>query len=129
MGQVKGVGTDLVSLERFRASLERYGEAFRRRVFTDDELDRVGKGPRTAERLAARFAAKEAVMKLLGTGWGADVAFRDVEVVGGGDERPVLRLTGGAARVAADQGIEELHLSLSHDAGMAVAFVVGCTAS
>ncbi len=126
MVEVKGVGTDLVSLERFRHSLERYGDAFRRRVFTADELAHVGDGPHVVERLAARFAAKEAVMKLLGTGWGGAVAFTDVEVVGGGDRRPMLRLTGGAARVAAEQGIQDLHLSLSHDGGMALAFVVGC---
>jgi holo-[acyl-carrier protein] synthase len=116
------VGHDLVSLARFRHALARHEEGFRRRVFTPGEWSAVrGRGDRAAA-LAARFAAKEAAMKALGTGWGSGVAWRDLEVVGGGGAPPRIVLHGRAAALAADYA--GLAVSLAHDAECASAFVL-----
>jgi holo-[acyl-carrier protein] synthase len=112
------VGFDLVEIARFARALERHGEAFRRRVFTDAEWRHAAARPDRASVLAARFAAKEAVMKALGTGWGGGVGWREVEVEGGGRSRPALRLHGRAAALAARRGVR-VEVSLSHDGPMA----------
>jgi len=113
-------GVDLVSLPRFARALERHGERLLVRVFTPAEVALcAGK----VASLAARFAAKEAVVKALGTGIGP-VSWREVEVLRGEDGAPVLRLHGEAARRAAALGLTRWSLSLSHTREMAVAFVV-----
>ncbi len=101
--------------------MDRHGERFLLRVFTADELAACGGRP---DSLAARWAAKEAAAKALGSGIGA-VAFREIEVVQ--DERgcPALRLRGAAANLAAMTGLTQWAVSLSHDGGFALAFVVG----
>lgn len=114
------VGTDLVEIDRIATLVQGYGERFTGRVFTAGELaECAGR----AESLAARWAAKEAAAKALGTGIG-QVAFRDLEVVRGAGGRPELRLHGAAAALAAAQGLTQWALSLAHDGGFALAFVV-----
>lgn len=114
------VGTDLVEIARVAEMIARHGERFTGRVFTVGELaDCAGR----AESLAARWAAKEAVAKALGTGIGA-VAFREIEVVLDAAGRPGLRLHGCAAALSAERGLSQWALSLAHDAGLALAFVV-----
>lgn len=114
------VGTDLVEIARIATLAEQYGERFTRRVFTERELaDCAGR----AESLAARWAAKEAVAKALGTGIGP-VAFREIEVVRESAGQPALRLHGAAAQLAAGRGLAQWALSLAHDGGLALAFVV-----
>jgi holo-[acyl-carrier protein] synthase len=125
---VIGIGADLVAVDRFAASVERWGDRILGRVFTEAERGEcLGHQPlleHAAPRLAARFAAKEAAFKALGTGWGQGVTWRDVEVMGGGSVGPTLRLSGRAAEVAREQRVRRTLLSLSHERGFALAFVV-----
>jgi holo-[acyl-carrier protein] synthase len=118
---VLGIGTDLVEVARIAAAVERQGDRFLARVFTRDEvLYCAGR----AECLAARFAAKEAVAKAFGTGIGADMAFTDIEVIRHPGGRPGIALHGAAAATAAARKMSELHLSLSHTANHAIAYVL-----
>ncbi len=115
------VGVDLVEVRRVAALVERHSARFTGRVFTAAELaDCAGQ----AESLAARWAAKEAVAKALGVGIGT-VAFQDIEVRRGAVGQPVLALHGRAATLAAERGLTRWSLSLAHDGGLAIAFVVG----
>lgn len=114
---VIGIGVDVVEVARMRAALERT-PSLAQRLFTDAEH-----GDGTPQRLASRFAAKEAVAKALGTGIDG-FAFRDIEVVSTGDDRPTVQLHGGAAQAASDRGVRIVHLSLSHTATVAVANAV-----
>jgi holo-[acyl-carrier protein] synthase len=115
------VGVDLVEVARIAELMARYGERFHWRVFTDSELRACGNRP---ERLAARFAAKEAVSKALGTGIGR-VRWRDIEVLTGPAGEPELVLSGAAAEVAAELELTRWSISLSHAGGQAIALVVG----
>lgn len=111
------IGADLVQVARVERLMGTVGEAFLARTWTPDE--RAASRGR-ADSLAARWAAKEATMKALGVGLGA-IAMTDIEVGPG----PSLRLRGSAAEVAKDQGLSEWAVTLSHDGGFALAFVVG----
>lgn len=119
------VGVDLVEVARVAALLERYGERFLGRVYTAAEQAacRGGAAGWRVERLAARFAAKEAAAKALGTGIGA-VAFNEIEVRNDGEGRPELVLHGAAAELAAELGLQHWTVSLSHTAELAMATVV-----
>ena len=112
---ILGVGVDLVETARFL----RPSKAFLQRVFTPAERAYAGKHADPAERLAARFAAKEAVMKALGTGWAKGISWKDIETVG-----TRLRVRGKTAKIAKSLGIARWHLSISHSGGFAVAVVV-----
>ena len=113
-------GVDLVEVGRIAELMAQYGERFRKRVFTDAELEACGSRP---ERLAARFAAKEAVSKALGTGIGR-VRWRDIEIVNGPAGQPELVLSGAAAELAAELQLRLWAVSLSHTGGHAIALVV-----
>src|SRR5918995_4414698 len=117
-----GIGVDVVEIERFRVSLART-PSMRERLFTAAELDYVAPKADPVPSLAARFAAREAVMKSLGLGLGA-FGFHEawVEVVESG--APRLRITGRAWELAVDRGVVRWHLSLSHDSPVAVAVVI-----
>jgi holo-[acyl-carrier protein] synthase len=117
-----GVGVDLVDVTRFRRVLERRAR-IGERLFTDAERRYAEAAHDPSERLAARFAAKEAVMKVLGVGVG-EVRFRDIEVVKHRTGRPSLRLHGRAAERAGEVGATTWHLSLSHIGTVAEAVVV-----
>jgi holo-[acyl-carrier protein] synthase len=118
------VGTDVQSIEEVRESLERYGARYYRRLFTDHELEQCGVDPTTsAGRLATRFAAKEAVLKILDL-HSAVPGWREIEVRGGRGERPEVSLCGVAAQLAHDQGIRSISLSMSRGGGVATAIVV-----
>lgn len=116
-----GVGTDLVEVARLSAVLERR-PGVAERLFTPSELARC-EGPGRVRSLAARFAAKEAVMKCLGAGIGA-VGFGEIEIGGDRGEQPVVALSGRAEQRAEGLGIDELALSMAHDGGMATATAV-----
>jgi holo-[acyl-carrier protein] synthase len=121
------VGFDLVDVARFRAALSRHADAFRRRVFTAAEwAHATGRADRDLA-LAARFAAKEAVMKALQTGWGRGVGWREVEVEGGGRSVPRVRLHGRAAAIASERGVR-VDVSLSHDGATAGAVALASPA-
>lgn len=124
-----GLGSDLCNIERIQASLDRFGERFEDRVFTDAERAKAARRPFTrAGTLAKRFAAKEAFSKAVGTGFKAGVFMKDIGVVNAPSGAPTLALTGGAAeRLAAmtPPGHEAVvHLTLTDDHPWAQAFVV-----
>lgn len=121
---VVGVGTDLVSIPRMRAVLERYRDRLCQRLYTPEERAEGQRRPVPELHFASRFAAKEATMKALGTGWGVGIGWREIEIVGPRGKPPAVRLSGRARRVAEEKGIRHLHLSLSHDGDYALAFVV-----
>ena len=120
---VIGIGVDLVDIERFRRSLERT-PSMRTRLFTEVELAYVERKADPVPSLAARFAAREAVMKSLGVGLGA-FSFHDAWVERAESGRPSLALSGRAAELAAEAGIVTWHLSLTHSDVMAAAYVIG----
>ena len=122
MPGVVGVGIDLVDVDRFRASLART-PSMRSRMFTEIERAYAERASDPAERYAARFAAKEAVMKALGVGLGA-FGFHDVEVRRDDGGRPWLHVAGSASGLAAERGVQAWHLSLTHTATSAGAIVV-----
>jgi holo-[acyl-carrier protein] synthase len=117
-------GVDLVEIERLEEVIERYGERFLQRVFTQQELDEVGEN---IASLAGRFAAKEAVSKALGTGIGP-VSWREIEILRGDQREPVLRLYGSAAILARQRELNQWSLSLSHTNRYAIALVVALAA-
>jgi holo-[acyl-carrier protein] synthase len=122
---IVAVGTDVIEVERIARAVDhpQRGARFRARVYTDGEIAYCTKRRRHAESFAARFAAKEAVMKALGTGYAKGVWWRDIEVVrSSGPPRIVLH--GGAAARAAAMGITHWHLSLTHTGGQALAHVI-----
>ncbi|MEE2718929.1 MAG: holo-ACP synthase [Planctomycetota bacterium] len=118
-------GVDLVQVSRIEEMLEAHGDRFTARVFTEGEqayAESAGSG--RAERYAARFACKEAVFKVLGTGWGQGVAWTDVDVVRTASGRPELRVGGVAAERARELGVQSWVVSITHTAGLALASVV-----
>lgn len=117
-------GIDVVEVARVASMLRRHGDRFRQRCYTPGELSYCDAGGRGPEHFAARLAAKEAVMKILGTGWAQGVGWRDIEVLRARSGAPSVLLHGRAAEVAAELGVARLHLSLTHAAGLAVASVV-----
>lgn len=121
---IVSVGVDSVAIARLADLLEAQGERLWQRLCADAEADYCRGRARPAESLAARFAAKEAAMKCLGTGWSAGVGFRDIEVTRRDDGAVGLRLHGAAAARAAALGIVRWHVSLTHTDDVATAFVV-----
>jgi holo-[acyl-carrier protein] synthase len=125
---IVGIGSDLCDIRRIARTLERHGERFTRRVFTDGERARCDRRAARAEGYARRFAAKEACAKALGTGLSGGVFWRDMEVVNLPSGQPTLRLAGGAAERLAellpDGHAARLHVSLTDDPPLAQAFVI-----
>lgn len=117
-------GIDACDVARIAAMLDRHGDRFRERCFTRLERDHADRGRNADERLAARFAAKEAVFKALGTGWGRGVGWSQVEVTLEPSGEPGVRLTGRAAEIAAERGIASWSLSLTHTRGLAIASAI-----
>ena len=120
---ILGLGTDLVGIARIRGVHARQGERFLARVYTAGEQAYCLAAADPAERLAARWAAKEAVMKALGTGWTGGVDFRQIDVVSG-TGAPRVVLSGPAAEVAQSIGVARWLLTLSHSDGMALAVAI-----
>jgi len=121
---IVGTGIDIAEVPRIRAAIERHGERFLQRVFTADEIRYCESKANRVERYAARFAAKEAGMKALGTGWNHGVRWRDLEVARQPGGRPALVLHGKAAEFAAKLGATRMALSLTHSAELAMAQVI-----
>lgn len=121
---IMGTGVDLVSVPRIAAFLERWGEVGMRRLFAPGELAYCESLASPFPSLAARFAAKEAFFKALGTGYGRGGRWVDVEVQRDPLGKPGLRLHGRAARLADEAGVERVHLSLSHTDQHAIAYVI-----
>jgi holo-[acyl-carrier protein] synthase len=121
---IAGIGVDIVDVSRVERLVERYGDRFLRRVFTDAETKYALGGANRAERLSGRFAVKEAFLKALGTGKSQGILWRDVETVRGPMGRPVVRLHGQAVRWLRYRGASAVHVSIAHDGGKAVAYVI-----
>ena len=119
-----GIGADLAEVARIREAIGRHGERFLKRVFTPLEIDYCRGHRNAAERFAARFAAKEALMKALGTGWRRGIRWRDIEVVNAASGQPELNLCGKAQEIFHALGGVQLHLSLTHTEEYALAQVV-----
>ena len=121
---VRGIGVDVIQVARLVQSLERFGERMEKRLFTAGERDycRTHKDP--LPHLAARFAAKEAASKALGTGMSGGVGWTQIEVLQPGGRVPELRFTGKALERYQAMGCTGSHLSLTHDGGLAIACVV-----
>lgn len=123
---IVGLGMDLAQIERLREMLERRGERAYARLFTAQERAYCERRPLTKfNSYAGRFAVKEAVMKLLGTGWTRGVRWIDIEVVRERGSAPNVVLHGETARIAQARGIARIHITITHDAGIAAAVAVG----
>lgn len=121
---IVGSGIDMVEIARIEQSLERFGERFLNRIFTPSEQAYCMRKRNAAESLAARFAAKEAAAKALGTGISRGVNWLEIEVVREPSGRPTIRLHGRAREFASRLGVAHTALSLTHTAGLSVASVV-----
>jgi holo-[acyl-carrier protein] synthase len=121
---IVGTGVDLAEVDRIRRSVERYGPRFVERIYTPAEIAYVEKKANRFERYAARFAAKEAGMKAIGTGWRRGVTWRDFEVSNLPSGRPTLKLHGVAAEFARKLGVRNVTLSLTHTAALGMAHVI-----
>ncbi|PYO75623.1 MAG: holo-ACP synthase [Gemmatimonadetes bacterium] len=121
---ILGIGVDIVAIERISRSLAEGDVTLEEQVFTEAERAACADRADRARALAARFAAKEAGLKALGTGWAQGLSFQQVEVVDGEGGRPELRLTGAAAERARALGVGHMHVSLTHDLAVAAAVVV-----
>jgi holo-[acyl-carrier protein] synthase len=121
---IVGTGIDLAEVPRIRASVERFGERFVKRIFTAREIAYVERKANKYERYAARFAAKEAGMKAIGTGWRRGVRWQDFEVSNLRSGKPTLLLHGVAAEFAAKLGVKNISLSLTHTAQYGMAHVI-----
>ena len=124
---IAGIGTDIVKVQRMRGAVARHGDRFLAKVFTPAEIAYCRERVRESEHLAARFAAKEAVAKALGTGVSDGVTLREIEVVNDAYGKPQIALHAGAQRLAAKRNIARLHLSISHTGELAMAQVVAET--
>jgi holo-[acyl-carrier protein] synthase len=121
---VLGIGADLIEIARIAQTVDRFGERFLRRVFTAREIDYCLRKKTSAESLAARFAAKEAAAKALGTGISHGVGWLDLEVVRQPSGKPTLQFHGRAAHLARQLRVASTSLSLTHSKDLALAFVV-----
>lgn len=121
---IVGTGVDLAEVRRIRASVERFGARFIERIYTPAEIAYVERKANRYERYAARFAAKEAGMKAIGTGWKRGVRWQDFEVANLPSGKPTLCLHGQAARIAETLGVKSISLSLTHTAELGMAHVI-----
>jgi holo-[acyl-carrier protein] synthase len=121
---IVGTGIDLAEVPRIGEAISRFGDRFLGRIFTDGERTYCDSKANRIERYAARFAAKEAAMKALGTGWNYGVRWRDIEVYRKPGSRPTIRFQGKAADFAARLGAINVALSISHTPEQAIASVI-----
>lgn len=121
---IVGTGVDLAEVDRIQAAIERFGQRFIERIYTPAEIAYVERKANRFERYAARFAAKEAGMKAIGTGWRHGVRWQDFEVLNLPSGRPTLKLHGVAREFAEALGVRDIWLSLTHTAQHGMAFVI-----
>lgn len=114
MNNILGLGTDIVECLRIAQMIERHGELFISRVYTDHEIEYCSTRKAATQHYAGRWAAKEAVLKALGTGWIKGISWRDVEVRNHTSGRPSIALAGGAREICERNGIAEMLISISH---------------
>ena len=119
-----GIGTDIIECLRIAQMIERHGELFIQRVYTDHEIAYCSTKKAATQHYAGRWAAKEAVLKALGTGWVEGIAWRDVEVRHKSGGAPTIALRGGAREVFERSGIAHMHISISHCRSYAIAYAI-----
>ena len=122
---IKGLGVDLVDISRMEKIIARWGDKFLKKIFTQRECTYCDKNSRSARHYAARFAAKEALLKMLGTGLRAGINWTEMEVIRDDLGKPRVMLQGRAGEIARARGINNIHISLSHEQQYAVAQVIG----
>ena len=123
-GVIVGLGLDIAEIDRIEAAITRHGTPFLERLFTPKEVAYCEKHRNKFERYAGRFAAKEAAMKALGTGWSRGVRWRDIEVVREPSGKPTLRLEGGARQMADTLGVKHISVTITHSGNLAIAEVI-----
>jgi holo-[acyl-carrier protein] synthase len=121
---IVGLGVDIAEVARVQAAIERHGKTFLQRVYTAQEIEYCERFRNKYERYAGRFAAKEAAMKALGTGWRRGVRWVDVQVVRERGGRPTIALSGEAAKIAEQLGVKRIALSITHTETQALAQVI-----
>jgi len=119
-----GLGLDIAEIDRIGAAIKRHGPAFLERIYTAREIAYCESHRNRFERYAARFAAKEAAMKALGTGWRHGVRWRDIEVARDPSGKPALRMEGVAREIADRLGVKNIALTITHSGNLALAQVV-----
>ena len=124
-GTVIGIGTDIIECERIAGMLQKHGEEFLNRVFTQREIAYCGDRKVSDQHYAGRWAAKEAILKVLGTVWAKGIQWTDVEVVNLVSGAPSVVLSNRALEIAQEQGIREVKVSISHCKAYATAFAIG----
>jgi holo-[acyl-carrier protein] synthase len=124
-GNLISIGTDIIECVRIAQMIEKHGEVFLQRVFTQKEILYCSSRKAATQHYAGRWAAKEAVLKVLGTGWAKGIQWTDVEVVNEVSGAPVIKITGKAAEIARERGIREIMITISHCRAFATAFATG----
>ncbi len=117
-------GIDLVDCPRIEDMLSRHGKRFLSRIFTKAEQQYAQKNKNKIEKLAGRFAAKEAVLKMMGTGWIGKIAWTDIEIINNPTGKPEVKLTGEVKKIAQKLGINQMSISITHTANFAIASAV-----
>jgi len=125
IGKLISIGTDIIECVRIAQLIEKHGEVFLQRVFTQKEILYCSSRKAATQHYAGRWAAKEAVLKVLGTGWAKGIQWTDVEIVNEVSGAPMITLAGKAADVARELGISEVMITISHCRAYATAFATG----
>ncbi|MHC4131778.1 MAG: holo-ACP synthase [Planctomycetota bacterium] len=125
--QIIAHGIDLVDFPRIQNMIDSHGEKFLNRIFTANEQNYANSNKNGIEKLAGRFAAKEAVLKLIGTGWRGKIAWTDIEVTNNSSGQPEVNLTGEVKSIADKLGINHVSVSITHTANFAIASAVALT--
>jgi len=120
---ILGIGIDIVKIERVEKALERWGDRFVKRILSKREIECI-EGIEAPLFVASRFAAKEAMVKAMGTGFSQGVGFKDIEITREDLSPPIIRVYGSAREICNDRGVEHIHLSISHEKDMACAVVI-----
>ena len=121
---IVGLGTDIIEIVRIGQMIERHGEIFLQRVYTDGEIRYCQRRKECYQHFAGRFAVKEAVFKALGTGWTQGVSWRQVETTNDESGRPAVLLRGNARQIADRMAVKTIHVSISHSQSHAIAQVI-----
>ncbi|MEQ1825391.1 MAG: holo-ACP synthase [Pirellula sp.] len=124
-GNLISIGTDIIECVRIAQMIEKHGEVFLQRVFTQKEIQYCSSRKAANQHYAGRWAAKEAVLKVLGTGWAKGIQWTDVEIINEVSGAPTLIMKGKAAEIARERGIREVMISISHCRAYATAFATG----
>src|SRR4051794_29904197 len=122
--EILGIGTDIIECPRIGRMIEQHGELFLRRVYTDREIRYCQARKHAIEHFAGRWAAKEAILKAIGTGWIRGIAWTDIEVRNGGGGQPLVLVCGGAKEAAVERGIGDILISISHCRTYATAYAI-----